>query len=394
MKQNSLCSRPFLAVFLLVLATTTTTTTTNSLPLGANNNNNNNKKYHKKPVRGGFIPKHHNNRRLILPPPRMAISTSRLAHKKRRGQMLKSPPLTMVRYANEDVLVLSPFSNDKNKQLNFASQKPLVSIKSLDACIFLTYFCSSVAMSLPVLLLPMAASEFSTATTTSTSSLVVSVTSKALLGGAVGKCINGFLCQEFGGKPCSVFHLMGTAVCSLFFSMATTPTTLGMAHAGIEFFVSIQWTALSVILAQHYSQDAPSCFSKGITTLSLASTCGQLVAKFGGVSLLQTMDWRMVAQLGAVVALLGSCLVGTLVVSERRPSKNTKISEQQQKPVSLDKKLVGNMTESARAVLSNPLFWGIATAHAMSMVARSSDRILGEFFAHATNLPRECVLSN
>lgn len=294
--------------------------------------------------------------------------------------MLKSPPVTLVRYANEDVLVLSPFSN-KNKQLKVASQKPLVSIKTLDASIFLTYFCSSVAMSLPILLLPMAASEFSTATT-STSSLVVSVTSKALLGGAVGKFINGFLCQEFGGKPCSVFHLMGTAVCSLFFSMATTPTSLGMAHAGIEFFVSIQWTALSVILAQHYSQDAAS-FSKGITTLSLASTCGQLVAKFGGVSLLQTMDWRMVAQLGAVVALLGSCLVGTLV--SERPS--TKIIGQQ-KPVSLDK-LVGNITESARAVLSNPLFWGIASAHAMSMIARSSDRILGEFFAHATNLPRE-----
>lgn len=297
---------------------------------------------------------------------------------------LKSPPLTLVRYANEDVLVLSPFSNKNKHQLKVASQKPLVSIKPLDACIFLTYFCSSLAMSLPILLLPMAASEFSTATT-STSSLVVSVTSKALLGGAVGKCINGFLCQEFGGKPCSVFHLMGTAVCSLFFSMATTPDTLGMAHAGIEFFVSIQWTALSVILAQHYSQDAAS-FSKGITTLSLASTCGQLVAKFGGVFLLQqSMDWRMVAQFGALVALLGSCLVGTLV--SERPSTKI-IGRQQKKPVlSLDE-LVGNMTESARAVLSNPLFWGIASAHAMSMIARSSDRILGEFFAHATNLPR------
>jgi hypothetical protein len=382
MKQNSLWSRAFLAALLLVLATTTTTTTT-SLPLGANNEK---KKNHKKPVRGGFIPKHHNNRRLILPPPRMVTSSSRLAHKKRRGQMfLKSPPLTLVRYANEDVLVVSPFSNKNKHQLKVASQKPLVSIKPLDASIFLTYFCSSVAMSLPILLLPMAASEFSTATT-STSSLVVSVTSKALLGGAVGKCINGFLCQEFGGKPCSMFHLTGTAVCSLFFSMATTPATLGMAHAGIEFFVSIQWTALSVILAQHYSQDAAS-FSKGITTLSLASTCGQLVAKFGGVFLLQqSMDWRMVAQFGALVALLGSCLVGTLV--SERPSTKI-IGRKQKKPVlSLDE-LVGNMTESARAVLSNPLFWGIASAHAMSMIARSSDRILGEFFAHATNLPRE-----
>jgi sugar phosphate permease len=261
-------------------------------------------------------------------------------------------------------------------------------VKSLDIAVFFTYLCSSLVMNLPILLLPMAAAEHATGRGVST--LVVRITSIAIMGGGLGKFVNGFVCQEMGAKRSSVIYLVGSAVCSVLFSLAL-PHTLGWVYAGIEFFISMQWTALSVVFAQHYEGNAAG-FAAAITVLSLASTCGQLLAKFVGMTLLQYFHWRTVARLGAVVALVGSCIVGTFVTEPPASVPSPQKSFQW-------KSMAKSMQTSARTVLSNPLFWAVGCAHAMAMVARSSDRILGEFFSHATDLPSElhamyCVVAS
>jgi len=344
----------------------------------------NNRKDSKRHVRGGFTKA--KPRGFSRFSPRMVISSSQLLRKHKGGVLGKRHERTRVRYTNDDdngsVLLLPPRQkspggllfpvNTEETRVRTIKKQP--AIKSLDLAIFFTYLCSSIAMNLPILLLPMAAAEH--ATGKGVSSLVVSITSIAIMGGGLGKVVNGFVCQEVGGKTCSAIYLVGSALCSLFFSMAS-PATLGWTYAGIEFFASIQWTALSVIFAQHYQGNAAS-FAAGITSLSLASTCGQLLSKFLGMTLLQYLHWRTVAQLGAIVALMGSCIVHAFV--KERPST---------KPAFQWKHVVTSIQDSASNVLSNPLFWAIGYAHAMAMVARSSDRILGEFFSNATSLSSE-----
>jgi hypothetical protein len=318
--------------------------------------------------------------------PRMVISSSQLARKV--GGMRSQS--TRVKYANEDddVLLLPPRRKSpgglllpvkmEETRIRVTKKQPSI-IKTLDVAIFFTYLCSSLVMNLPILLLPMAAAEHaSTGTTSDVSALVVSIMSIAIMGGGLGKLVNGFVCQEFGGKKSSAFYLLGGAVSSLLFSMALPQTTLGWAYAGIEFFASMQWTALSVILAQYY-QDDDASFASGITCLSMASTAGQLLAKFAGMTLLQYLHWHSVARLGAIMALIGSFIVQVFV---KEPSKTRiKTSKPTFRWTSIQ--------SSASKVLSNPLFWVVGYAHAMSMVAKSSDRILGEFFSHATSLPSE-----
>jgi dipeptide/tripeptide permease len=168
--------------------------------------------------------------------------------------------------------------------------------------------------------------------------------------------------------------------------MASPQSTLGWMYAGIEFFASMQWTALSVVLAQQY-QDNDASFASGIQCMSMASVCGQLFTKFVGMTLLQYLHWRTVAQLGAVMALIGLCIVQVFV--KNVPPTDTTTVQPTRTPSSFQwNRFFTSIQSSASKVLSNPLIWAVGYAHAMSMVAKSSDRILGEFYSHATGLPR------
>ena len=130
--------------------------------------------------------------------------------------------------------------------------------KSLTMAVFSTYLCSSIVMNLPILLLPMAAAEHAITTLTMdmVSSLVMSIPSIAIMGSALGKFVNGFVCRELGAQRSSaIYLLLGSALCCLLFSYSPHNTTMTMttvlkwACAGMEFVASMQWTALSVVLA-------------------------------------------------------------------------------------------------------------------------------------------------
>lgn len=347
-------------------------------------------------ARGGYTS---STRRLT---PRMAISSSQLSRNGRRnGKSSK----TRVNYANEDTQalivlprtlkspggLLLPSLQQQQQEKKRMRSTTNSAMKLLDLAICGTYLCSSFVMNLPILLVPMAAAEFSTSSTTSVASIVVKITSIAIMGGGLGKLVNGFVCEQVGAKRSSGLYLVACAICCLVFSMASQ-STLGYAYGGIEYCVSMQWTALSVVFAQFYSKDQAS-FASGIMRMSLSSTCGQLLAKFAGTFLLQSMSWRTVALVGAVVAMIGACIVTALVPDSQTTTtqSSSMILRKQQhyhnkQPIEWSL-VLEKIQDSARTVLTNPLFWAIGYAHAMSMVARCSDRILGEFFSQATNLP-------
>ena len=260
-----------------------------------------------------------------------------------------------------------------------AAKKRTPLIRRLDLAVFCTYMSTAIAVNLPVVLLPMAAAEQVTAQ--GVSSLVAAITSVAIIGGGVGKVVNGFVCQEAGGKKSSSYYLLGCAFCSLLFSMASSQ--IGLAYAGMEFFASMQWTALSVILANHYAKD-PASFAAGITIMSLSSTAGQLVAKALGMTLLQYFDWRTIARFGSLVAVMGALVVRTFIAE--RPAH---VAPPKVEPFEW-RRIGSSLKTSGRNVLTNPLFWTIGFAHAMAMLARSSDRVLGTLFQDVTSLPRKC----
>jgi len=240
----------------------------------------------------------------------------------------------------------------------------------LKAAICATYFCNAFVLTLPVILLPMVAAE--QAGGASVSSYVAAVASISTLGGAFGKFFNGFVCQNFGGRASSSFYMMGMSVCALLLS--AMHTNVGLVLAAMEFFASVQWTACSVLLSNHYENDNAG-FAAGITFLSLSSTVGTLTAKMGGTALLQRLGWRTVAKLGGCVAMVGAVVMGMVVTElpEGKPAPK--------KPFQL-----GSIMQSLEAVLGNRLFWVVGVAHAMAFLARTSDRVLGTFFQEVTSL--------
>ena len=114
-------------------------------------------------------------------------------------------------------------------------------LQSMDGIVFSAYLCNVVALSLPVILLPMAASEH-ISTSAGVASTVAAVSSIATLGGAVGKFANGFICKELGSHTCSKYYLAGLSICSLLFSISPNAATLGLSFAGMEFAASSEYS--------------------------------------------------------------------------------------------------------------------------------------------------------
>jgi len=305
----------------------------------------------------------------------------------------------------------------------------------LDVALAATYFCNAVALSLPVVLLPLIAAEYastwsngigvgltvlsgggtsSAASVAAAAAFVAGTVSISTLGGGIGKFVNGFVCQMIGGKRAASLYLTAMAVMSFLLSVVPVvgPHYCGWILAGLEFFASIQWTACALVLSNHYYEREPANFAKGITILSLASTGGTLAAKLGGTFLLHkyasssSSSWRTVAQGGAAFALLGSLLVRFLVSEHPNDDDTTDgiaSSRSARKPRSAYVPTTKHETKQAattasvdfqsiaralRSVLGNRLFWQVGLAHATTFLARTSDRVMGSFFQEATGIPR------
>jgi MFS family permease len=270
-------------------------------------------------------------------------------------------------------------------------------LQKIDGIVYLSYFCNVLAVNLPIILLPLAASEGAKAAETvngsssSLATIVATVSSMTTLGGAVGKFISGFVCQRWGPYQCSKIYLLGVAFCSGLFSVSTTPTTWGLACAGMEFCSSIQWTSLAIMLSSYYSKSSPTKLAAGLTAMGISSPAGAIVAKTMGAALASFMPWWMVARLGCLVAMLGSYVISRAPI---QPFQQDSMDMLQKKfsarPMGswITRGVVGS---AARALLTSKLFWMLSVAHSMAFVVRGIDRILGTFFSDMTGLPRTYI---
>jgi len=126
------------------------------------------------------------------------------------------------------------------------------------------------------------------------------------------------------------------------------------------------------------------------------------MGKMGGTTLLHFVpSWRSVAMGGAVICLLGSLIVQTLISAEDEkplieeqsstwqffdipPSGTSRITTPEES--SDDEFSARSVTSSIQSVLGNPLFWQVGFAHATTFLPRTSDRVLGAFFEQMTGL--------
>jgi MFS family permease len=310
---------------------------------------------------------------LVLP-----TSTSTTCSREQQWRPLRQSTTSIVA---EDESTMSTASLEDQDTAAEEKDKPF--LRRIDGIVFLSYLCNVMALSLPVLLVPIAATEQAVSLSLSAkaasimvASQVASISSIASLGGALGKFVNGFICKEFGSYICSATYLAGLGVSSLAFSLSQNANTMSMAFAGMEFFASIQWASLAVMLSNYYAKQ-PVKLAAALTALGLSSTSGQLLAKFFGMTLSTAFHWRLVAQLGALVAFGGAALIS------RAPGRDKDAVRLSQKPPFEWR----SITQSLKAVLGSPLFWMLGLAHSMSFVCRGTDRILGTFFQQMASLP-------
>ena len=280
--------------------------------------------------------------------------------------------------------------------------------RRLHTFIFLCTFCSSVTQTMPVVIMPLMASQHSIhhhggGTTgggaAAAAAFVASVASVSTIGGAVGQFINGFVCQHFGGQRSGSMYMLGMACTAMLMSTAlATSSYIPVLCFCMEYFAAIQWTSCSTVMSNHFEHD-PRAFASGITAMSLGSTLGILMAKAVGMALLQTLHWKQVAQLAAIVSVLGALVMELLVKEYPTPSLSLLSSQSaaaaaaaSSPPPSRPAFSFRRIIKGTKAVLGSGLFWILGLAHATSSLASTSDRVLGSFFREVTKFPRKFFL--
>ena len=262
-----------------------------------------------------------------------------------------------------------------------------------DAAIITTYACTQIAISLPVILIPVIAVDPfgpGVVNNMNTATFVGSIVSISTFGAGCGKIVNGFVCQAIGGRQSGVVYMLGLAFFSLLLS--TTYSIHGYAIAGMEFCASMMWTAMSVLMAERYEKDAVK-FTSAIMSLSLASTTGTLIAKtFGGV-LLSQFHWRQVCLLSTCAGLLGAVLLYLTTEADDAIAAKVESTDSvidlstTRKEANKNRPSVESIQSSFANVIGNKMFFAVAFAHFTSFIVRSSDKVLGSFIVDATDLP-------
>ena len=260
-----------------------------------------------------------------------------------------------------------------------------IQLRRFDASVSLAYFLSMACLGSIVVLLP-TISELPP-------SGPMTITSLATIGGAIGKFVNGFVCQRIGSSTCAVLYLFGLSCFSLAFSRAKTLNALALCGAGMEFSHSIMWTSFAVMLSAHYGEDGIG-LARGMTAMALSSSVASLFVKcFVGPVLLKAADWRVMAQCGAVSAFVG-CAVVQIMLRNNNLDGNGRSTGNKEQALEVvhqndahNKSNDTNIMTSLQSVVRSKLFWYAGGAQGLATLARSSDKILGVFYRDCTGVP-------
>lgn len=323
----------------------------------------------------------------------------------------------------------------------------------LNLALFSSYAFTSAASSVPIALIPTIAmdvlssynegGEDAQSVEAAASIFVSTVATYAVLGTAFGKFLNGPIGDICGARRVACIYASMLSISLMTLSFGYSSFGVIACCAAVEFFQSVQWPCIVVILAAHYgnrlsnegeeyrkesptssenlhrSQDnsknkaAGGSYERGVYIASLGSRCGSLSASLFTTMLLRYHhdSWRFVARLAAFSSFFGCAILFMFVTdspyklhhpqnpvkeqygeSSRRPpfqqrlgrrdvTTFTDIVESFKFYVRMMILIVTrNVLPSLRSVLSNGTFWVVAIAHSGGLMVCSSVRILGTYF--------------
>lgn len=289
------------------------------------------------------------------------------------------------------------FAEDEDCDTSTASAKAW---NPLTMAIFASYALTTAATALPILLIPSIGQDF-LEEENEKSAFSSRAASSAVLGIACGKFVNGQVGDFVGARRTASLYSILLAIALLSLALSQSASSAITACFYVEFFQSVQWPCIIVLLGTHYNPPSrTSQYESGIFSASIASRCGSLVGIPVFSVLLQRLSWRLACLCGAWLAAIGSSIMYLYVKDSptrtnepqnplhptllhqlatldplKRPKRCLAISIK-----ALYSILANNVLPSFRHVLKSGTFWVVALAHTGSTMARTAERILATYF--------------
>lgn len=265
---------------------------------------------------------------------------------------------------------------------------------SLTTPLFLAYALTSAATAVPVTLIPSMNESLTFEDTQDPSAFAPRVAAYAVLGTACGKFMLSFMGDIFGARRTSVVCSIMVSVSLLGLGLCQTATAASRACFCVEFFQSVQWPCIIVLLATHYRRHGNTAYEGGIFVTSLASRFGVLLGIPCSSLLLRRTSWRLVLALGAWAGLIASSITylfitdsATQVNDPQNPIDPQLWAQFQRRKLSVGSVLAlvtsvlqKNVVPSIKHVLKSPVFYIVALAHTGSSAVRTSERVLGSYY--------------
>lgn len=262
----------------------------------------------------------------------------------------------------------------------------------LNSALFIAYTLTSAAAMTPVLLIPTIGREF-LADDAEASAFTSRAASFAILGTACGKFLNGPVGDVVGARRTSVVYSLLLCLSLVGLALSRDTTSAAWCCFLVEFFQSVQWPCIIVILATHYSRHSHSMYEAGIYVTSIASRFGALLGIPVLSFILRQSNWRLVGFVGAWIAMIGSSVAylfltdsptrvnepqnplhPNLLHQMRTASIRTKPRQCLQIAIMVIHSIVvTNLVPSLKRVLKSGTFWIVALAHTGSSMVRYAE---------------------
>jgi len=266
----------------------------------------------------------------------------------------------------------------------------------LNMALFVAYALTTAATAVPVTLIPAMSDALIFGENQDPAAFAPRVTAYAVLGTACGKFLLSSMGDICGARRTAVACSMLQAVSLLAISVCQTANAASWACFLVEFYQSVQWPCIIVLLATHYRRHGNTVYEGGIYVTSLASRFGVLlgIPLWSSMLLRNTIHWRLVAVIGAWVSLIASSIF-YLFVNDSPLHQNDpqnpidphllELFHRKKPTISNCFGFVllvfqNNVLPSIRHVLKSPAFYIVALAHTGSSAVRTSERILGTYY--------------
>ena len=279
----------------------------------------------------------------------------------------------------------SPLNNYRNNQYHKKTFQSITNLK-IHHILFLSYIFQTASTTIPILLSPTIAKEYYPNNLSNQSIFVSRIVSNSVLGTAIGKFVNGPICDIFGSRRISIVYSSLWIITVFILSFTYNEKYMLLGCSIMEFFSSVQWPCYVNILARHYYEKDVKMYEHSIYRVSLGSRLGGLICLTGfylcGGSAGE--DWRMTLRKGSCLSSFIATMV-MVVWSWDSPMKvhdpvNNISCETSSNRDYMRKMLQDHFLPSFKRIITSGVFWVVSIAHSGSAMIKSSERILGMYY--------------